>query len=225
MLSVNRQEIKFFITKADSILLQQRLSVILSPDAFAKKGYYRVRSLYYDSLENIDFYEKLCGEKKRKKVRMRMYGKDPDTIKLELKDKNGSYQQKLSLLLSRDEANAMLRADYSFLLERKEKHAKLLYIVVTQGAYRPAVIVEYYRRAFVYPDFDTRITFDENVRSCDGHQDFFAKELPFMPGYKDGVILEVKYNGILVHSIREILEEYSLFQVSASKYSIARGGE
>ncbi|MBR1634176.1 MAG: polyphosphate polymerase domain-containing protein [Lachnospiraceae bacterium] len=225
MLSVNRQELKFFMTKADSISLQRQLSAVLSPDVFAKKGYYRVRSLYYDSLENIDFYEKLCGEKKRKKVRMRVYGKDPDTIKLELKDKDGPYQQKLSLLLSRAEADAMLRSDYRFLLEREEEHAKLIYIIVTQGAYCPAVIVEYYRRAFVYPDFDTRITFDENIRSCDGHQDFFAKELPFMPGYKDGVILEVKYNGILIHSIQKILEEYLLFQVSASKYSIARGGE
>ena len=225
MLSVNRQELKFFMTKADSISLQQRLSVILSPDVFAKKGYYRVRSLYYDSLENIDFYEKLCGEKKRKKVRMRVYGKDPDTIKLELKDKDGSYQQKLSLILSREEADAMLRSDYHFLLHREEEHAKLIYIIVTQGAYRPAVIVEYYRRAFVFRDFDTRITFDENIRSCDRCQDFFAKELPFVPGYKDGVILEVKFNGILVYQIQRLLEGYSLFQVSASKYSISRGGE
>lgn len=224
MLSVKRREIKFFMTKQDSVTLQNRMSKLLTPDGFARKGYYRVRSLYYDSLENIDFYEKLFGDEKRKKIRLRVYGKDPDTIKLELKDKDGVYQNKLSLLLSREEADRFLRLDYCFLLERREESARLIYIVVTQGAYRPAVIVEYYRRAFVYPDFNTRITFDENIRACNGYQDFFAKELPFVPSYKDGVILEVKYNNILADSIKCILEEYSPFAVSASKYEMARGG-
>lgn len=225
MLSVNRQEIKFYITKQESISLQSRLGEILKPDAFAQRGYYRVRSMYFDSLENIDFYEKLCGEKKRKKIRMRVYGKDPNTIKLELKDKDGAYQKKLSLLLSKDEADLMLNSDYGFLLERDEDNARLIYIIVTQGFYRPKRIIEYYRRAFVFPDFDTRITFDENIRSCDGYQDFFAKELPFVPGYNEGVILEVKFNGILVHSIQKVIEECCPFPVSASKYAISRGGE
>ena len=225
MLSVKRQEIKYILTKTDSIMLQKQLSVLLEPDAFARTGYYRVRSLYYDSFENVDYYEKISGEEKRKKLRMRIYGNDSDTIKIELKEKDGIYQQKVSLLISREEADCMLRSDYSFLLKRKDECAKLFYIIATQGAYRPAIIVEYYRRAFVFPDFDTRITFDENIRSCDGYQNLFAKELPFIPSYMEGVVLEVKFSGVLVNSIRRILEKYLLFQVSASKYVLSRGDQ
>ena len=221
---VNRRELKYYITKEDSINLQIQLSKLLHLDRFAEQGYYRVRSMYFDSFNDIDFNEKLNGNEKRKKIRLRTYENTTDLIKLELKDKNGIYQRKISLPLSKTEAYDMLHSNYSFLLERSEDYAKLIYIIVTEGLYRPKIIIEYNRCAFIYHDFDTRITIDENIRSCNSYQNFFEKELPFIPRY-NGVILEVKYNGILINQIQKILECYSLFQVSASKYSISRGGE
>lgn len=223
-LTVNRQEIKFLLTKPDSVAIQQELSKLLTPDDHARQGYYRVRSLYFDSLENIDFHEKLCGVRKRKKVRLRIYGADKETVKLELKDKDGAYQKKLSLFVTKDEARALIHRQYHILLEREEETAKLFYVILTQGAYRPAVVVEYDRRAFTHPDFVTRVTFDEHIVCCTSDPDFFQEDLPFVPADDGQVVMEVKFNGTLAEPIRTILGKYGLFHLSVSKYVMARGG-
>ena len=223
-LTVNRREMKYLLTKPQSVLLQQELSKILMPDNYARGGYYRVRSLYFDSLENIDFHEKLCGAQKRKKIRLRIYGADKETVKLELKEKDGAYQKKLSLFVTKEEALALIHRQYHILLERTEETARLFYVTLTQGAYRPAAIVEYDRRAFVHPEFVTRVTFDEKITHCMAGYEFFRDDLPLMPVDGDQVILEVKFNGTLVEPVRAVLGKYGLSNLSVSKYVMARGG-
>ena len=223
-MKVDRCEKKYILSKEQSLLLKNQLMRVLSPDFHSLNGSYNVRSLYFDSLENIDFHEKLDGIQNRKKIRLRIYDRNPNVIKLEVKEKEGDYQKKQTLFLSQKEADEIILKNYNILLRREEDLAKQLYIIMTQGAYHPSVIVEYERRAFVHPDFNTRITFDENVRESEFVSGFFTRELPAFPVYRDNVVLEVKYTDFLIGAVQILLEQYQPFQVSVSKYAMSRGG-
>ena len=48
---------------------------------------YMIRSMYFDSINDDDYYEKLSGEVNRKKIRLRIYDKEGELVKLEIKQK------------------------------------------------------------------------------------------------------------------------------------------
>ena len=69
VLSVNRSEYKYIVSITKMRELQSKLDVILKRDKNSQKGSYSVRSLYFDSINNIDFNTKLAGTMIRKKIR------------------------------------------------------------------------------------------------------------------------------------------------------------
>lgn len=222
MLSVLRSELKYWISYRDSLLLQAELNKLLMPDDYSQDGFYRVKSLYFDSINQIDFTEKLDGVESRKKIRLRIYDEDAPTAKLECKQKTGALQHKESLLITRAEAMQYMEGDYSGLLERPEETAWRLYSDMTLGGYRPAVIIEYDRCAYLYGEYNTRITIDRNVRSSELCLDLFEREIPWIPTIDNQVILEVKFNEKLIEPIKRILAKYHLTNVSVSKYGSGR---
>lgn len=222
MLSVLRSELKYWISYGDSLLLQAELNKLLMPDDYSRDGFYRVKSLYFDSINHIDFTEKMDGVESRKKIRLRLYDEDAQTVKLECKQKTGALQHKESLLINRAEAMQYMEGDYSGLLERPEETAWRLYSDMTLGCYRPVAIIEYDRCAYLYGEYNTRITIDRNVRSSELCLDLFEKEIPWIYTIDDQVILEVKFNGKLIEPIKRILAKYHLTNVSVSKYGSGR---
>ena len=84
-----RKEIKYIVPLEKAIILKSRLDNLLPRDAYCSDGPYSVRSLYFESINNTDFDEKLAGLDIRKKIRARIYNSDPSVCKLELKQKNG----------------------------------------------------------------------------------------------------------------------------------------
>lgn len=222
MLSVCRSELKYWISWQDSILLQTELQKLLVPDRYAQNGFYRVKSLYFDSLDQGDYIDKIEGVEYRKKIRMRIYDEETQRVKLECKRKSGALQHKESLTISREDACRCMEGDYGCLLEYPEELALRLYSEMTLGCYRPVVIVEYERYAFVYDAYSTRVTIDRHVRTSETELDLFERELPWVQTVEDAVILEVKFNGILIEPIKKILGKYHLTQVAVSKYGSGR---
>lgn len=222
MLSVARSELKYWMNYQESLCLQDELMKLLSYDAYSENGFYRVKSLYFDSINNIDYMEKLAGTAQRKKIRLRIYDEDDEVAKLELKQKDGIYQQKRSLLVTKEVVQKLMNGDYACLLECSEKMAVYLYELLTLGAYQPAVLIEYDRRAFVYQEYNTRITLDKNVRSSELILDLYEKNIPWNYRTRDKVILEVKYNGRLWMPIQKVLKKYNLQNVSIGKYAYGR---
>ena len=222
MLSVLRSELKYWISYSDSLLLQAELSRLLMPDGYSQDGFYRVKSLYFDSIGQKDYIEKLEGVEQRRKIRMRIYDENTDTVKLECKQKSGALQHKESLLVSRQDALRYMEGDYGSLLEYPEETAWRLYCDMTLGCYRPVVIIEYERCAYMYGEYNTRITIDRHVRSSELSLDLFEKDLPWMNTVEDAVILEVKFNEKLIEPIKQILAKYHLVNVSVSKYGSGR---
>ena len=62
---------------------------------------YSIRSLYFDDADYTAYEEKMVGTAVRKKYRIRIYNYDDNVIKLECKEKQGSYIYKRSAALSR----------------------------------------------------------------------------------------------------------------------------
>ncbi|MCM1253605.1 MAG: polyphosphate polymerase domain-containing protein [Clostridium sp.] len=222
MITVCRRELKFMMKYADALMLQNDLQQILDLDAHTQSSYYMVRSLYFDSINDIDLYEKISGEDKRKKIRLRIYDTGQDTAKFEIKEKNGSYQKKTSISVSKEDACRCIEGDYETLFQYGAEGERL-YSMLRLGAYRPAAVIEYDRKAYVYPDFNIRVTFDKNIRSSKTVFDLWDEKIPFLPVLKEEfVILEVKYDGCLLESVKRILAKYHLVNISFSKYGRGR---
>lgn len=222
VLRVKRNEFKHMISYEDAVKLQKRLSCLLSLDEFSQDGSYRVKSLYFDSINNVDFVSKINGEDIKKKIRLRIYDEDAEIAKLELKAKEGIYQEKTSVLLSRQDAKAVCGGDFSILLHDPGEEALRLYTKLVLGCYAPAAIIEYDRLAFMYPEYNTRITFDSYVRSSELNLDLYDRNIAMTPILTDAVILEVKYNDKLLGFISETLRHFQLTNIAASKYCTGR---
>lgn len=224
LLEILRQEKKYLLNYIEVEQLRYLLDQTLSRDKFGtwQKGYL-VRSLYFDTLDNTDFTEKLDGIEDRKKIRLRTYSPESDHVKLELKEKQGDFQRKRSLLLSRTEAEEMIDGRYGCLIKRRDEFSWEMYTLLEKNLYRPRCIVEYDRIAWIVPENDIRITLDGDIRATELSFDLFSKEIMFYPVLDIGkTVLEVKFNRFLLSYVRDLLAGKERFQISVSKYSMAR---
>lgn len=222
VLSVKRNEFKYLLSYDEALRLKKQISAVLRLDSFSENGPYRVKSLYFDSVNNIDFNTKYSGENLRKKIRLRVYDEDAPYAKLELKAKEGIYQHKSSVSVAKEDAKELCKGNYGVLLRYQQEEAIRIYSLLVLGCYIPKVIVEYNRMAFVYSENKTRITFDSDVKSSEVDLDLYNRKLPYYPIAYQNVILEVKYNERLVYFISDILKHFNVNNVSVSKYCSGR---
>ena len=222
--SVFRSENKYLISKEDVLSLKEKLDRVLTRDIHGGSRGYLVRSLYFDSIENQDFSLKMAGVEVRKKIRIRTYSTDADKCKLEVKQKNGELQHKVSLWITREEAGELTRGNYSVLTRYFDQSQDAVYIYTTMmmGHYMPVVLVEYDRIAYTHPLYNTRLTLDMNLRSSESSFDLFSKEPIYTPQMLESYVLEVKYNKKLLGFLSEILRSFHLTKCSVSKYCISR---
>ena len=78
MNEVLRQEKKFAINIADGAVLGGRLGAIMHADVHNGTQGYVIRSLYFDTPDDQDFYDKVDGLELRRKIRLRTYGPRSD---------------------------------------------------------------------------------------------------------------------------------------------------
>ena len=223
-LSVFRSELKYAINYFDYTTISQKLYNVMIEDKNNGEGGYLVRSLYFDSFANSDFYDKLSGLEKRKKIRLRTYRHDDPNVKLEIKRKMGDQQQKQTLIISRSDAQAMIDLDYDVLLKYESDIALMIYNILTVNAMRPMVLIEYRRKAFIHPMNNIRITLDSEIKSNEFNFDFFSENPVLAPTdvfYQ--TVLEIKYNNFLFKWLSDIFKSYNLERLSYSKYMVARG--
>ena len=223
ILETYRSEIKYIIPRSLEIPIRKDLNSILTFDKHSGPDGYTVRSMYFDSLNNIDYSTKSAGTMIRKKIRLRTYG-DSQIVKLELKQKKGNLQHKESLVINRTDAERLISGDCSVLTDyfHTGETAKKLYLAMERGVYRPVNIIEYDRLAFCYPLYDTRITIDRNIRTREFNRDFFNRSLVFSPENTELSVLEVKFNKHLMNFISQVLSKYNLTEQSYSKYYLGR---
>ena len=130
---------------------------------------------------------------------------------MEVKQKDGPYQEKRSLEVRKNDALELIDGNYDVLLKYKGEFAKQCYSMLKEGNYKPKTVVEYQRLAYIAKENSIRITFDSNVR---------ATESNFNP--RSTVILEVKFNGFLLEYIKNFIDNIEKSELSVSKYCLAR---
>ena len=220
-----RHELKYYINYHDYVLLKNTLKPLLSLDRNAgEDGDYHIRSLYFDDAYETALAEKMAGSDIRSKFRIRIYDFSDDIIKFEKKFKRGQYIGKTSLLITRDECEALIAGDCSCLEGRSEPLAEEIFLQMKNNLLRPRVIVDYHREAYVSPFENVRITFDKDLKAGLWLTDIFNPHAPTMPVLEPGtMVLEVKFNRYLPVFIQSVLNNVNSAQRSAvSKYVLCR---
>lgn len=223
MNEVMRLEKKYALDQFQASSLRGRLEQVMHPDPHNGARGYLIRSLYFDTPDDQDFMDKVEGLELRRKLRLRIYDPQDSFAMLEMKQKQGPYQKKRSLRLARRDALALCRGDYSPLLQYREPFAGECYGLMHCRCYRPKVVVEYRRQAYIAQENHIRLTLDSGLKTAEACMDLFSKNLArhyAMDPYQ--AILEVKYNGFLLSYIKDLLNDAHRPEVTISKYCIAR---
>lgn len=230
-MEVWRNELKFAISYIDYYYIKNLISEFMSLDRGEE---YWIRSLYFDTEDDIDWKSKEEGIYSRKKLRLRIYSIDDQAIKLEIKNKKGDYSHKETLVINKDESNSLIKGDTSWLkcyqgpdklIENRMSIVDKIMVMFGYNKLAPKVVVDYNREAY-YEEFnDIRITFDKNIRCFRGF-DLFAgisEQNEYQVNIPNGeMIMEVKYNHYLPDHIRNIVNSLNKQRCSVSKYDLSR---
>lgn len=220
---VLRQEKKYLLNYLEFRKYSNYFEQILISDPHNGSDGYIVRSLYFDTIDNKDFYLKDMGVEIRRKVRLRVYDPNDNFAVLEIKQKEGDNQLKRSLKITRSDALELINGKYECLLKYSEDFAHECYSYMISEGYVPSCVVQYNRKAFICKENKTRITFDNNIIATETNFNIFDSNLPMYPVFsKFNVVLEVKYNAFLLSYVKDLLREIDKSQISASKYCLAR---
>jgi hypothetical protein len=220
---VKRLEHKFYIPSKYVEDLKFCLAKVMLEDKNNKaSGGYKITSLYFDTLDDQDFNQKLDGIIYREKYRIRIYDSDKVFGKFEVKRKLNQVIEKISIELSESDIQNIISGNYSTL----KKHSDLAYVAyrMKYNNYKPKTIVEYLRQAYYLPINNIRVTIDSNLSSYGFKNEFSnIQSLKSNKIQKLGYdILEVKFNGSLPRSILEMLSAFPIRQSAISKYALSR---
>ena len=223
MRDIERFESKYRINYMDTLLIRKRLEKYIQPDHYSGSRGYLVRSVYFDTIFNKDFYSREQSLTYRGHIRLRTYPENPGAVSLEYKQKNGVTVRKRILSVSREEADRLLNADYAFLAQHKEAFGRLMYRILTMEAYRPVVMIEYRRQAYARKENNIRITFDSSIRACESNMDLFGIGTGMASvGPQGQVIMELKYTDFFMSDLKSAIGTHLLRQEAAGKYQRSR---
>lgn len=181
---------------------------------------YQVKSLYFDTIGRHGLFEKLAGVDQRFKYRIRIYNNGDRVIHLEKKMKRNQYCLKSSIMITRQQVEALLAGEYTWLLDAGSLGVDL-YTEIRTRLMRPLVLVDYHRIPMTWPADEIRITFDRQLSTGIFRTDLFDEHAALHPALAPGqVILEVKYNHFLPDFINNLLAVPGSVPVAMSKYAM-----
>ena len=187
-------------------------------------GRYLIHSLYFDDYKDTSVYTTNSGLAKRFKWRIRYYGNDLSYIVLEKKEKKEGRCHKKSCKITKDEYDIIVNGDIlDIAYDTKKDLIKELAVDMKVRDYRPKVIIDYERIAYVEEITNVRITFDMKISASYELDSFLDGDYNVFYLLPSGFnVLEVKFDQILPSHIRNIVESYKYTQTSFSKYYYGR---
>ena len=220
-----RTELKYICSYDILAIISHQIRHWIALDEHAEEnGLYTVKSVYFDDIMNSSAMQNDAGDGLRDKYRIRMYGADQNTLRLEKKRKMNTFSVKSSCPVDYDTYSRLTTGDVSPLLYG-DTHPliKELSVKTLANHFRPKVIIQYERMAFHDTRTNIRITLDINIRAS-GKTDAFLNQGYFtIPVQEQGQhVLEVKYDRVFPQYIRRQLEAYHLQQATFSKYYMGR---
>lgn len=214
-----RHEFKYVVSYEEMLKLRQELDKVLELD---RGKPYMIRSLYFDSFDDIDYYEKQNGALNRKKIRIRIYDSKDNWAKIEIKAKYDIHQLKESLIISKNDALDIIDGNYEVLNKYDNELAQKIYRLLMDDGYRPKVIIEYMRAAYM-TELNNRITFDYEIKRSEDFEKFYTEDINYYEvSDPKEVVLEVKFDRFLEPYLSKILSKYINRNQSVSKYVLGR---
>lgn len=219
-----RHEIKLLLSYAEYLDLSRKLKLVTTPDSNGgKNNEYFIRSLYFDDNFNSAYTTKIDGLNDRKKYRIRIYDVSDRVIKFECKIKHRDRIQKTSFSITLEQYNMVMNNDLEFLKEVDHPLAMEVYMLSRTAGFKPSVVVDYTREAYLHPLSNTRLTFDKHLRTGIDTFDIFNKNMNTYPVFpNDSVIFEIKYNEYIPRHIVDIITSCRGVKMSLSKYCMCK---
>lgn len=217
-----RHEVKHIISPGDAAAIRANLGAVAQIDPHAaEKGYYRIRSLYFDDLADTALHEKLDGVNERRKFRIRYYNDDLSYIMLECKMKRDGVGCKLQERLTEEELRRIMDGDLAWMVSSGRPLLITLYVEMKTRGLRPKCVVEYMRVPFVYGPGNVRVTIDWNIRTGPPGQFMDPCGLT-LPVEDSPMLLEVKWDEYLPGIIRRATALKGRGSTAFSKYAACR---
>ena len=219
-----RHEDKYMIDAAQAEILRMKAETALFHDEHAgEDGEYRISSLYFDDPDNSCFHDNEDGVGIRNKYRIRMYNEDPGFLRLERKEKRGSFTRKTSAVISRDQCEMLMRGETPGVYEGQDSTAAVLFEEMRLRSMRPKVVVSYRRIPYVYPAGNVRLTFDSDIESSLQTEGFGSGNIISRPVLPAGMsVMELKWDELLPGHFTDVLHTDGLIRYKFSKYSMCR---
>ncbi len=217
-----RNELKHLITPGDRAAICANLRAVAQLDPHARdRGFYTIRSLYFDDLRDTALREKLDGVNERHKFRIRYYNGDTSVIHLEKKVKRNGLGYKVSCSMTAEEAQKIVDGDLNWMLTSGRALVVELYARMKGEGLRPKTIVDYERIPFVYGPGNVRVTVDYNIRTGLNSTDFLNPDRPTVSAGGD-IVLEVKWDDFLPGIIKQAVQVKGRQASAYSKYAMCR---
>ena len=219
---VYRHEVKHIINPGDAAAIRTNLTAVAQLDPHAReKGYYRIRSLYFDDPLDTALHEKLDGVNERRKFRIRYYNDDLDYIMLECKMKWDGVGCKPQERLTEEETRKIIQGDVGWMVKSGRPLLAALYVDMKARLLQTKTVVEYKRVPFVYRPGNVRVTIDWAIRTG-SPKDFLKPDGLTLPIENDVMLLEVKWDDYLPGIIRRAAALKSRTPSAFSKYAACR---
>ena len=218
-----RHELKYLANDAEARMVATRMATLLERDCHAgRSGTYIVTSMYFDTPYDTALRQKIEGFSKREKFRIRYYGSQPSSCRLEKKIKANGLCAKRSARLSPCEVERIIKGDGAFLLDGADPLHLEFCSKLRGQLLRPCVVVRYEREAFSWALGNTRVTIDRNVRTTSGVMRFL--EVPFdgFDALQGLSVVEVKFDAFLPSVVRDTVAALGRSAQACSKYVLGR---
>jgi SPX domain protein involved in polyphosphate accumulation len=225
--SFNRFELKYVLRWAEAEAFARELEGFAERDPHAAHELgYPVHSIYWDSPELDAFWEKIDGQKYRRKLRFRRYGDSEDAF-VEIKQRIDRTVQKRRVRLPQATIARVFWGERSD-LERDEEAlgdpvCQEALLLLHARRLKPVLCVSYRRLAyFAAFEHDLRITIDSRLmydpRALDIRQPFGVGKSLLDPRF---AVLEIKYNHRVPVWLTKLAARHELRLIRYSKYCAA----
>ncbi|MCY3000590.1 MAG: polyphosphate polymerase domain-containing protein [Planctomycetota bacterium] len=221
----NRFELKYLTTVDEARRLTAALGEFATPDPYSGELGYAIHSQYWDSPDLRFFWEKLDGQKYRRKLRLRRYATG-DTAFVEIKQRIDRTVQKRRVRMTVAEVLALFgkgEIEPNRESEASDPVLKEALVLCREHRLAPRVAISYRRHAwFARFEPDLRVTVDTRLQYDTSELDLAR---PFEQGHwllpPELAVLELKYNQRVPTWLLSLVRQHRLELVRFSKYCAA----
>lgn len=218
-----RYELKYQLNFDTYYLFLKDIIPYFKKDFFtsiANKNKYFVKSLYFDNYNFISLNDKLEGEYKRFKLRLRCYNEikeDNKFINVEIKNREGEKINKETCKINIDKYNNFIK--YNKFSDNNENVLIKFNTFIKKFSLFPCVNIEYYREVYESKlGNDIRISFDHSIKSSSA-KDLFNIKSNVRLSSNSAIIMEIKTRKVLPKWLIKLIKKNSLKLIVHSKYA------